>query len=192
MSGKVLDRTMSVFGNRVSRRGLLARAAVVASAMTVAPIRYLTRPVSAASIVRCSGCSGGAKCCDGWTAFCCQLPGGDNRGCPSYAYVAGWWQCNYSDSALCNPTNVRYYLDCNRKPGSSCPQGCHCANNTCSNRGTCCNVFRYGQCNTHVKGVTEVVCRLVTCISPCKIGCLDCNCSSATSQVTCGHNADCL
>jgi hypothetical protein len=192
MVAGTLRRTVSVLEKRVSRRGLLVRAAVAASAATVAPIRYLTRPASAASLIQCAHCSPGSLCCDGWTAFCCQLPGGTNNACPPYAFVGGWWQCHYSRSSLCNPTNVRYYLDCNRRRHDRCPGGCHCGGNKCSNRRTCCNVFRYGQCNTHIGVVTEVVCRLVTCVPPCKIGCLNCNCSAAVNQLTCHHEAGCL
>src|SRR6266545_6259228 len=185
MVRKLLDRAMSVVGSAPPRRSVLARAAVGASAAAVAPIRYLTRPVSAIPLITCSDCSSGSACCDGWTTFCCSLPGGSNAACPSYAFVGGWWQCNYSGSALCNPTNVRYIVDCNRKASASCPGGCHCANDQCIYRRTCCNDFRYGQCNTDIAGTTEVVCRLVTCVIPCKIDCLHCNCTAMYNQVTC-------
>lgn len=188
----MLDRAVSVVQGRLSRRSLLAKAAVAASALTVAPIRYLTRPVSASAAIGCGGCSPSSYCCDGWTAFCCQLSDGTNEGCPDYAYVGGWWKCTYSGSGLCSPTNVRYYVDCNRHPGDRCPNGCHCAGNKCKHRKTCCNVFRYGQCNTQIGATTEVVCRLVTCVSPCTIDCLNCNCTSAVEQVTCSQSNSCL
>ena len=188
----LVDRTASFLERRLPRRSVLVRAAVAASASAVAPIRFLTRPVSAEELISCSGCKPGSLCCTGYSAFCCQLAGGDNFGCPSYAYIAGWWQCHYTGSGLCGATNTRYYIDCNRKPGAGCPGGCHCGDNDCGVRRTCCVHFRYGQCNTHVRGTTEVVCRLVTCVPPCRIGCLNCNCSSAVDQYTCRHNAGCL
>jgi hypothetical protein len=189
----LVRRTSALLERRLPRRSVLVRAAVVASAATVAPIRYLTRPVSAQTVIGCGSCPARSLCCGGYTAFCCQLPGGDNYGCPDYAFVGGWWQCKYGGEGLCGNTNVRYYLDCNRKHSAACPGGCHCAQNRCSLRKTCCVTFRYGQCNTQIGGpTTPIACRLVTCLPPCRIDCLNCNCSSATDQYTCSHEAGCL
>jgi hypothetical protein len=116
------------------------------------------------------------------------LPGGDNFGCPPNTFIGGWWQCNYGGTDLCGTTNMRYYLDCSIDPGHSCPGGCHCGDNNCSNFKTCCVVFRYGNCNTDIGAITPIQCRLVTC----RIDCLDCNCSAAVDQTTCSHNAGCL
>lgn len=191
--GSFVARATALLERTLPRRSVLARAAVVASAATIAPIRYLTRPVSAEILIGCASCPSGSLCCSGYTAFCCQLQGGDNFGCPSYAFVGGWWQCNYGGGGLCGTTNTRYYLDCNRRHNHTCPGGCHCAQNQCGLRKTCCVTFRYGQCNTHIGGpVTQIACRLVTCVPPCQIDCLNCNCSSARDQVTCQHEAACL
>jgi hypothetical protein len=173
---------------RVDRRGFLARAAVAASALAVAPVRFATRPVSAAEVIHCSNCSSGL-CCDGWTTFCCTLTGAN--ACPPDTYLGGWWKCtSYTGSGYCAGEGVRYYLDCNRTPGFACPAGCHCAGNQCAHRSTCCNVFRYGQCNTDVAGVTEVVCRVIQCVNP-GYSYVNCNTSLMVENATCHHEEGC-
>ena len=150
MSGDLAGAAARLLEGRTSRRGLLIRLAVAGSAIAVAPLRYLLRPGTAMAVITCSQCGGGARCCDGWTDFCCVINNGINA-CPSYTYIAGWWKCtNYTGTNICHSQGVRYYIDCNRKPGMHCPHGCSCANGSCSNRSTCCNVFKYGQCNTQV------------------------------------------
>ena len=190
MIDRLLDRVVSAFDGEVSRRRLLQRAALAGSAIMVAPIRYLTRPLSAMAVIRCGNCGGGSLCCDGWTAFCCTLTGSNE--CPAYTFMAGWWKCtHYTGSSLCNLKNVRYYIDCNRTPGVSCPSGCHCARDSCANRSTCCNTFRYGQCNTEILGTTQVVCRMVTCSNPSTMF-VNCNGTYFEENATCAHEAGCL
>lgn len=190
MSDRLFRITMDALDRKIPRRRFLARFAVAASAVTISPIRYLVRPVSALGTITCSDCSSGSLCCDGWTAFCCTLTG--SNACPSYTFMGGWWKCtNYDGDGACHQEGVRYYIDCNRTPGSSCPEGCHCANDTCGHRRTCCNIFRYGQCNTEVTGTTEVVCRMVTCQNPCSIF-VNCNCTSFIENAVCSHEAGCL
>ncbi|MGE5226265.1 MAG: hypothetical protein ACM3OO_05260 [Planctomycetaceae bacterium] len=191
----LLDRaTRAVAPGTTRTRKGLERLATAASAMSVAPVRYTTRPVPAKDVVRrtCSQCPPNSRCCGSYTAFCCTLPGGSNFGCPPNTFVGGWWQCNYGGTNLCGTTNLRYYLDCSMNHGSTCPGGCHCGNDDCKNFKTCCVVFRYGQCNTDIPYVTPIQCRLVTCVIPCRIDCLNCNCSSAVDQHTCTHEAGCL
>jgi len=184
----LFDRVVSGLNRRLPRRRLLVRAAVVGSALAVAPVAYLTRSLSAMAVVTCSDCRSGGACCDGWTAFCCQLTGKNT--CPSNTFIAGWWKCtSYTGSRLCDDQNVRYYVDCNRTPTAGCT--CKCANNNCSHRRTCCNVFRYGQCNTEVAGVTEVVCRMVTCSNPSNLF-VNCNPTMFVENATCTHEAGCL
>ena len=189
-TNRLVDAASSFIDRRTSRRSFLSRMALAATALAVAPVKYLVKPDEAMSVITCSDCDPGALCCDGWTVFCCTLHG-DNS-CPSYTYMAGWWKCtDYQGTGLCSTQGVRYYIDCNRSPGSSCPDGCHCANDQCSHRGTCCNLFRYGQCNTEVTGVTEVVCRMVTCQNPSTLF-VDCNDTYFQDNATCTHEADCL
>jgi hypothetical protein len=188
---RVAGAASRLLERRTSRRGVLVKAAVAGSALAVGPLRYLLRPGSALAVVTCRTCGGG-RCCDGWTEFCCVINGGVNA-CPPYSYMAGWWKCtSYRGRQLCKTSGVRYYIDCNRKPGSSCPGGCRCANGSCANRSTCCNVFRYGQCNTQVPGVTEVVCRVVKCENPCRLYPGTCNCTTLVDDRTCSHEAPCL
>ena len=167
------------------------RFATAGSALTVAPVRYLMRPLSAMAVVTCADCSSRSACCDGYTTFCCSINNGVNA-CPSYSYMAGWWKCtNYTGGGACSREGVRYYIDCNRTPTARCPGGCRCAQDSCGNRRTCCNRFRYGQCNTEITGVTEVVCRLVKCVNPCQLY-VNCNCTYKQDNATCGHEAKCL
>jgi hypothetical protein len=166
-----------------------------AAALAAAPVSYVTRPVAARDVVRrrtCSSCPSGSRCCGAYTAFCCTLPEGSNFGCPPNTFIGGWWQCNYGGKDLCGTTNLRYYLDCSMDPGAACPGGCHCGNDDCGNFRTCCVVFRYGNCNVNIPHVTPIRCRLVTCVIPCRIDCLECNCSAAVDQHTCLHEAGCL
>jgi hypothetical protein len=183
-AAKLLDR-------KSSRRGFLARAALVGSALTVSPLRYLLHPVDAWAVIRPTNCSSG-KCLDGYTAFCCEINKGRNT-CPSHTYVAGWWKCTaYRGHGVCDKEGVRYYVDCNRKPGERFPGGCHCANNNCNQRRVDCNHFRYGQCNTQVKGTTEVACRVIVCKHPASISRFNCNSTLKIDNATCAHDAGCL
>ncbi len=63
---RLLERSTAVLEKRTSRRGFLARTALVGSALAVAPTAYLLRPGSAYAAV----CGDGASCSSGWTAFC--------------------------------------------------------------------------------------------------------------------------
>lgn len=191
MIDEVFARAVEAMGRRFSRRTFLQRFATAASAAAVAPVAFATRPGPAIHLITCSGCPGGSKCCDGWTEFCCTINGGDNA-CPANTYMGGWWKCtNYTGSGACHTEKVRYYVDCNRTPGTTCPGGCHCANNNCANRSTCCNDFRYGQCNTEILGTTEVVCRMVTCVNPSDLY-INCNSTLFIDNATCSHEANCL
>jgi hypothetical protein len=191
VSERLAGAAARMLERRSTRRGWLVRGAVAGSALAVAPLRYLLRPGSAWAVVTCADCHGG-RCCDGYTEFCCTINGGANA-CPSYTYIGGWWKCtSYPGSRLCHEQGVRYYIDCNRKPSQRCPHGCSCAEGSCRHRSTCCNVFRYGQCNTHVRHVTEVVCRVVKCVNPCKLYGDVCSCTSFVDNTTCRHDARCL
>ncbi len=190
VSERIAEAVGSALERRLSRRSALNRAAVAGSAFAVAPLRYLLRPGTAWAVLRPGNCQSGL-CTDGYTAFCCQIQHGYNR-CPDGTYVAGWWKCtDYRGHGLCHAEGVRYYLDCNRTPGQVFPGGCQCANGNCANRRVDCNHFRYGQCNTDVKGTTEVVCRLVICQHPSKAG-FGCNDTLMIDNRTCTHEADCL
>ena len=192
MTDRLLRVATRFLERRVSRRSALVRMATAGSALAVAPVRYVTRPVAAVSLINCkSGCRSGSRCCDGYTVFCCTLTG--VNACPAYTYMGGWWKCtNYRGTGPCAGEGVRYYIDCNRLPHSSCPGGCHCAFGKCSNRQACCNVFRYGQCNTQIGGTTPIVCRVVTCVNPAEIPGFNCNPSVMFDNSTCGHEAGCL
>ncbi len=167
---------------RISRRSLLVRSAVVGSVLTIAPLRWATRPATAYSEI----CGQGWRCSQGWTAFCCTINDGANT-CPPGSYVAGWWKIDRSPYCQGAP---RYIIDCNRSPGASCR--CRCADEgTCDQRRVCCNNFRYGQCNTQIPGVTEVVCRVVLCTTPWSWD-PACGRTLRTDNRTTTHNAPCL
>ncbi|GGI09050.1 LGFP repeat-containing protein [Egicoccus halophilus] len=182
LSVRLVDRVgRALAGRGLSRRRFLGRVAVVGSAMAIDPIRYTLRPGTAYAQV----CGTGASCSSGWTAFCCSVNDGANT-CPPGSYAAGWWRID--DSPFCMG-RARYVIDCNRSPSASC--NCRCADDPCDQRRVCCNNFRYGQCNTQVAGVTEVVCRVVTCIAPWEWD-ASCNRTVRVDNRTRSHNSTCL
>jgi hypothetical protein len=214
MTQRLVDEAASILERYTSRKGFLIRVATVGSALTVAPLRYLLYPQNAYAV--CSGCGCGANnctgtggCCDGYTTFCCTINGGSNT-CPSGTVVAGWWLCN--SSTFCSG-NARYYVDCNaacncqtgcsgtvhtdcgNNPNPICNTSCYsctcqCAACSCSNRSTCKNRFRYGNCNTQINCTGAVICRVVSCAPP--YNWTNCNTSSCTDNNTCQHTATCL
>lgn len=213
MTQRLVDGVSSFLEQRTSREGFLARCAVVGSAMMVGPVRYLLYPKSALAVCAecCSGtsCTGSGGWCDGYTTFCCTINGGSNT-CPSGTVVAGWWLC--SPSTYCS-SGTRYYIDCNAScncttgctgtvhtdcgsnPNPICSSSCYsctcqCAACNCSNRSTCKNRFRYGNCNTQVNCVGPIICRVVSCSAP--YNWTNCNTSSCSDSNTCQHTATCL
>jgi hypothetical protein len=188
---RLVDGSARMLEARFSRRTALTRIAVAGSALAVAPVRYLLYPGTALGIVVPGRCRDGL-CTDGYTAFCCEIHQGLNT-CPAGTFVGGWWMCtDYRGHQLCQGSGVRYYVDCNNLPGRPFPGGCRCANDDCSHRRQACNVFRYGQCNTHIEGTTTVVCRVVTCEKPSLIEGLNCNGTVMIDDAVCGHEAGCL
>ncbi len=174
------ERTVEAITRRLSstklgRRSFLTRAALIGSALAVDPIGFLIKPQSAWASV----CGLENECNQGWSAFCATINDGANT-CPSGSYAAGWWKID--NTTFCSG-RARYIVDCNRSPGASC--SCRCANGDCDRRRVCCNNFRYGQCNTQVRGTTEVVCRIVLCTPPWEWG--NCTTTSATSNGTRTH-----
>ena len=188
---RLVDSSARVLEARLSRRSALTRIAVAGSALAVAPLRYLLYPGTALGVVVPGSCKDGL-CADGYTAFCCEINNGLNT-CPADTFVGGWWMCtDYKGHQLCQGAGIRYYIDCNNLPGRPFPGGCRCANDDCGHRRQACNVFRYGQCNTHIKGTTTVVCRVVTCERPNRIPGLNCNSTLMVDDAVCGHEAGCL
>jgi hypothetical protein len=191
-SERLVRRVGRLLERRISRRGMLSRAALAGSAFAVAPVRYLVRPGTAWAVIGPGDCPPNSKCNDGWTAFCCEIEHGRNT-CPPSSYVAGWWKCTaYRGSGLCHEEGVRYYIDCNRLPHHVFPGGCQCAHGDCGRRRVDCNHFRYGQCNTQIAGTTEVACRLVICENPASVAGLNCNPTEMVDDRTCVHEAGCL
>jgi hypothetical protein len=191
LSERLVGASAMFLEQRFSRRSALVRIAVAGSALCVAPLRYLLHPQPALAVIVPGDCAQG-DCTDGYTAFCCEIDRGLNR-CPSGTYPGGWWMCtDYRGRQLCAEQAVRYYVDCNALPGHPYPGGCVCANGNCFERRVNCNIFRYGQCNTQVPGVTAVVCRMVVCQNPGSIPHLNCSSSLAVDDAVCGHEAPCL
>jgi hypothetical protein len=190
-SSRVAGAAGALLEKRSSRRGFLGRLGLVAAALSVAPLRYLLRPESAWAVIGPGGCGGGL-CTDGYTEFCCAINDGQNS-CPPHTFVGGWWKCTYyAGRRLCGEENVRYYVDCNLKPGHGFPGGCHCARGDCGNRRVACNVFRYGQCNAEIGEVTPIACRVVVCENPATIPEFRCNATYKVDDSTCGQEAGCL
>jgi len=196
----VMERTAGFLADKLDRRGMLGKAAIVGSAVVASPLGFALRPRSAyAAVCNCSGssCACGSMCCDGYTEFCCTLSGKNT--CPPGTITAGWWKVD--GSQFCGGA-ARYYLDCNAQCGScSCGANgvcsgacsgttCRCANGSCANRKAGCTRFRYGQCNQHVRCVGPIVCRVVTCQPPWWFD-PACGTSSRTDNATRNHNRPC-
>lgn len=189
----LLQKSVGFTARRVSRRGFLSRAAMVGTALAVAPERFLFEPRTAygvASRSMCTTCSSlspgncdcGDLCCSGWTEFCCATHPETGNTCPPGTVPGGWWRAD--GAGLCDVQGVRqprYYIDCNAtcEPGctkvndsdGTCGAACHdfdcgCTNDRCDHRKTACTRFRYGQCNDDIPYVGAVVCRYVTCSPP--------------------------
>jgi hypothetical protein len=162
MSRWLQERTTQLLGARTSRRGFLARTAVVGSALATNPVDYVLRPTSAyAATCQCRNqpCVCGTACCDGYTEFCCTLTG--HNTCPGGTVPGGWWKAD--GSGFCG--GPRYYIDCNVAPGYN-PCSCKCALDDCNHRAACCTQFRYGQCHQEIPQVGAIMCRVVTCTPP--------------------------
>jgi len=181
---RLVTRLASVGRRRTatSRRGFLAAATLTGAALAVDPIGYLLKPQSAYASV----CGTDASCSSGYTVFCCTINKGSNT-CPPGTFAGGWWKADHS--SYCGGA-ARYYIDCNAKPGHHFT--CHCNQTTCDHRFVACNIFRYGQCNTDVHGVTAVVCRQISCRPPWELFPNECGHTSATDNNTAGHTAPCL
>jgi len=165
-----------------SRRGFLAAVTLTGTALAVDPWGFLVRPQDAYAAT----CGTDAACSDGYSVFCCTINKGHNT-CPPGSYAGGWWKADRS--SYCGGA-ARYYIDCNARPGTHFH--CHCNRTTCDHRRVACNIFRYGQCNTQVEGVTAVVCRQVSCRPPWEVYPEQCGRSSATDNNTAGQTAPCL
>ena len=197
-----MDTVSSFLARHSDRRGFLRKSAIVGSALAAAPTAYALKPGSAyAAVCSCSGqsCDCGARCCDGYTEFCCTISG-RNR-CPPGSIMAGWWKAD--GSGFCGPNAPRYYMDCNAGCGS-CGCGstgvcggecsgtrCGCANGSCANRKAGCTRFRYGQCNQHIACVGPIICRVVSCLPPWSFD-ATCTRAVATDNNTRSHDAACL
>lgn len=182
LTERLVTRIAGLSVRRPSRRSMIAAATLSGAALAVDPWGYLTRPQSAYASV----CGPGASCDDGWSVMCCSINDGNNT-CPPNTYPGGWWKADRS--SFCGG-DARYYIDCNAKPGHHFH--CHCHQGSCDHRYVACNVFRYGQCNTQVKGTTAVVCRQISCLPPWRLYPGECGHSSATDNNTAKHNAPCL
>ncbi len=200
-SDRLVSRLGGAIEQRTSRRGFIAKSALVGGALTLNPLSYVLRPGTAyGAICNCTGssCDCGAQCCDGYTEFCCTLTGINT--CPPGTLAAGWWKVE--GSAFCGG-GARYYLDCNAGcggcgcggsglcSGACSGTGCGCGLGSCQNRKAGCTLFRYGQCNRHVACVGPIVCRVVTCVPPWQID-PTCATTPLTDNNTRFHDRPCL
>jgi hypothetical protein len=126
---RLTDTAIAIAEKKVGRRGFLVRAAVSATALAYAPVRYLLHPADAFATVTCTygdgcgnfyactcpSCSCTAAPCysDHYTAFCCTQYGSNT--CPADTFIGGWWKCTASQYCLgAHGAHLpRYYLDCN-------------------------------------------------------------------------------
>lgn len=178
-----------------TRRSVVVGAALAGSALAVDPVGFVLRPQSAYATV----CGPSARASDGWTVFCCTVNKGANS-CPPGSFAAGWWKA--ADSSWCCG-GYRYIVDCNATCSKcSCGSGhlcskkcwsCSCrrgSSSSCDQRRHCCNAFRYGQCNTHIRCSGGVVCRVASCVPPYTFEA--CTRTSLRDDRTREHNAPCL
>jgi hypothetical protein len=194
-STALVERSASFLARSSTRRGFLARVAVLGSALSVAPGKFLLEPGTAYAAV----CGSGSACSTGWTAFCCTTNG--VNACPTGSLVGGWWKAD--NNGFCGG-GARYYIDC-QASCSRCSSGCadhfcdsgclncsaHCATGSCDNRRVCWNNFRYGQCHQEVACTGPVQCRVVSCTPPWQVD-PSCTSASATDNRTGDHSAPCL
>ncbi len=181
MNKELAEAAATVLGAKSSRRSFLVRMAVVGSALTVAPLRFILQPGTAYGAV----CGPDSSCAGGYTAMCCTISG-ENR-CPPGSFAGGWWKAD--NSGLCCGTAARYYIDCNALCRQECT--CRCARGTCDERKVCCNVFRYGQCHQEIACSGPVACRVVTCTPPHRLY-ASCGSTLLRDNVTANHTAPCL
>jgi len=181
---KLVNAASSVLERRTSRRGFLARAATVGSALAIAPLRYLLYPEPAAAHLQ--SCPSGTRCRDGFSEFCVSITGSNT--CPSNTFIGGYWKCSsYTGGGLCRTVDRRYYIDCNLKSGYT--TGCHCANHDCNCRRTGCNNFQYGNCNSQIAYLNRpVICRRIMCHNPAQDYSF-CSYNVKYDSRTCGHHA---
>ena len=195
-SARLVGRIARRLGT-LSRRGFLARTAVVGSALAVDPRGYVLTPRTAYSSI----CGPDSTAASGYSVFCCTVNKGVNA-CPPGTFTGGWWKAAGS-SWCCG--GYRYIIDCNARC-VSCGTGCsgdhicdrRCWNcscgsgssRTCDQRRHCCNAFRYGQCNTHIGCSGGVACRVASCVPPYEWD----NCANVVlvDSRTAGHGAPCL
>jgi hypothetical protein len=206
----LVERSSRFLDRHLSRRSFLVRGTFAASALALAPKRYVLEPGTAyeafcgESQCGSSNCSCGSTCCEGFSTFCCTVNGGYNY-CPDGSIVGGWWAA--ADSSFCG-NGTRYYIDCNgtchcdsgcggyySNGGTFCDSGCdgldcHCEGDNCNNWVESCFQFRYGQCNTDVACTGRIICRIVSCVEPWKLD-FDCGSSYMWDSGTAEMNAPC-
>jgi hypothetical protein len=183
-----------LLGRRLSRRGFLARSAVVGSAVAVGGVDFVLKPQDAYGVI----CGPASSCTSGWTAFCCSISKGVNQ-CPPGSFAGGWWK---ADGASMCGGKARYIVDCQARCDCGCGSGTAfcgkscwnctpgCADDRCDQRRVCKAVFRYGQCEQGITCSGPVLCRAVSCTPPWRWA--DCSRSMAVDNATVAHNASCL
>jgi hypothetical protein len=194
-STRLVSRASGLLSRRISRRGLIARLALVGSALAASGTTFVLRPGTAYSAI----CGSGSSCSSGWTAMCCTINQGVNQ-CPPGTFAGGWWKA--TGASLCGG-KARYIVDCQAKcekcgcgRGNYCKKKCWsckpgCAKGKgCDKRRACWNVFRYGQCDRQIRCSGPVACRAVSCTPPWKWE--NCSTASATDNRTRHHSSTCL
>lgn len=162
-----------------TRKGFLGRLVMGATALSVAPLKFLISPdtAEAACGISC-GCE--TQCTDScFSTFCCTINNGAND-CPSPSYWGGYWWANIS-TTYCS-TGKRYYIDC--LTSTYC---CKCANDNCSNRHEGCTQAAYTNCGG--APTDWIKCRIVRCVNPHDLN-SNCTTTGKQDQSTCCHGSE--
>ena len=207
MSQRLAERAAHWLRPRSNRRDFIRTAAMVGTALAVAPADFILRPGSAYAVTNADmptrQCPSGSICKnEGWHEFCCALNDDGANACPVGTIAGGWWKAG--GSKYC--AGPRYYIDCVgtcancttgcTPTGGFCPNcdtvgACDCARGDCNNRRTGCRNFRYGQCNQAIACVGKLACRVVSC-TPAWLLDPTCTTQSATDDETANQHRPCL
>jgi len=196
-SQRLAERVAGFLGAHTSRRGFIARTAVIGSALAVNPGGFVLRPAR-----RTPRSAGRLQ-----TAPPATPPSAVRRTVPTSAHPARSWVAGGRptdqataavDRATTSTVRTRALAAARaaaattpsaRRPASTA--AATATSGSCDQRRVSCNYFRYGQCHQEIGCGGPVACRVVSCTPPYELfG--ECSNASATDNATTEHSAPCL